>query len=109
MKDKAEVRLRIAELSNTAPGRIPDQSRFLLEIDTEQLMAGDFNTQVYWVTAMEAARRAPAEALFWGNIRLTPVRSTFVGKLERCLGSSRVGTNGRNRVAHHTAASRTAM
>ena len=35
------------------------------------------NTQVYWVTAMEAARRAPAEALVRGNIGLTPARSTF--------------------------------
>ena len=77
MKDKAEVRLRIEELSNTAPDRIPDHSKFLLEIDTEQLMAGDFNTQVYWVTAMEAARRAPAEALVQGNIGLAPARSTF--------------------------------
>ena len=73
MKEKAEVHLRIAELSNTAPDRIPDHSKFLLEINTEQLLAGDFNTQVYWVTAMEAARRAPAEALVRGYIGLTPV------------------------------------
>lgn len=50
MKDTVEVKLRIMELSNTDPERIPEHSKFLLEIDTEQLLAGDFNSQVYWVT-----------------------------------------------------------
>ena len=40
-------------------------------------MAGDFSTQVYWVTAMEAARRAPTAALVWGDVGPSPVRSTF--------------------------------
>ena len=35
MKDKAEVQLCIAELNNADPGRIPEHSKFLLEIDTE--------------------------------------------------------------------------
>ena len=77
MKDTAEVKLRILELSNTDPERIPEHSKFLLEIDTDQLLAGDFNTQVYWVTAMEAARRAPTAALCRGSIGPTPARSTF--------------------------------
>ena len=63
LKDRAEVLVRIDELRNTDPDRLPDHSRFLLEIDTERLIQGEFDTQVYWVYAMEAARRAPAASL----------------------------------------------
>ena len=69
LKDRAEVLVRIEELRTTAPDRIPEHSRFLLEIDTERLATGAFDMQVYWVTAMEAARGAPAAAL--GGITLT--------------------------------------
>lgn len=37
LKDKLAVQLQISELSHTDPGRIPEHSRFLLEIDTEIL------------------------------------------------------------------------
>ena len=56
LKDKLAVQLQISELSHTDPGRIPEHSRFLLEIDTEKLKTSDFETQeVYWKTAMAAA------------------------------------------------------
>lgn len=76
LKDKQEVQLKILELSHTDPERIPEHSRFLLEIDTEILRNSDYETQIYWVTAMEAARRARATAL----LRTTagrPAISTF--------------------------------
>ena len=63
LKDKLAVQLQISELSQTDPERIPDHSRFLLEIDTEILKTGDFESQVYWVTAMEAARQAQTAAI----------------------------------------------
>jgi hypothetical protein len=55
LKDRAEVALCIEVLCHTDPNRIPEHSRFLLEIDTERLAKSDFDTQSYWVAAMEAA------------------------------------------------------
>jgi hypothetical protein len=76
LKDKQAVQLQITELSQTDPERIPEHSQFLLEIDTEILQTSDYETQVYWVTAMEAARRARASALL--NITATrPALTTF--------------------------------
>jgi hypothetical protein len=63
LKDKLAVQLQIAELSQTDPERIPEHSRFLLEIDTEILKTQDYESQVYWVTAMEAARQARTAAI----------------------------------------------
>lgn len=40
-----------------------DHSCFLLEIDTEILETSDFEMEVYWVTAMEVARRAHTTAI----------------------------------------------
>ena len=76
LKDKLAVQLKISELSQTNPGRIPDHSQFLLEIDTEILKSSDYESQVYWVTAMEAARRAQSTALL--NITASrPALSSF--------------------------------
>ena len=76
LKDKATVQLQIIELSRTDPERIPEHSRFLLEIDTEILKAGDYASQVYWVTAMEAARQAQTVA-FQPSTASRPALSTF--------------------------------
>ena len=76
LKDRAEVLVRIDELRNTDPAQVPEHSQFLLEIDTERLATGDYDTQVYWVTAMEAARRAPTIAVT--GVRIArPVMSKF--------------------------------
>ena len=47
LKDQAEVALRNEVLSHTDLDRIPEHSRFLLDIDTEQLAQSDFDTQSY--------------------------------------------------------------
>ena len=70
-KDRAEVLLRIEELMHTDPNRIPEHSRFLLEIDLSHPASSSFDTQSYWVAAMEAARGAQAAAV-WGNISRPP-------------------------------------
>jgi hypothetical protein len=115
MKDKAEVQLRIAELSNTDPERIPDHSKFLLEIDTEQLLAGDFTTQVYWVTAMEAARHAPTVALTRGRFGPPPARSTFGAfvvreeirlEINEMFGGQRTRTKAKPRGCHPDSANK---
>jgi len=75
LKDKAEVLMKIEELRHTDPNRIPEHSRFLLEIDTNILNTSTFDTQSYWVAAMEAARDAQVAAI-WGNMK-RPKRSQF--------------------------------
>ena len=76
LKDKATVHLQIIELSRTDPERIPEHSRFLLEIDTEILKTSDYASQVYWVTAMEAARQAQTAA-FQPSTASRPALSSF--------------------------------
>ena len=75
LKDRAEVALRIEILSHTDPDRIPEHSRFLLDIDTERLAKSDFVTQSYWVAAMEAACGASTVAITGKLSR--PKLSTF--------------------------------
>ena len=58
LKDRIELISKIAELSTTNPSDLPEESRFLLEIDTNRLAAGDLDGQDYWVHAMEAAIKA---------------------------------------------------
>ena len=55
LKDRLELITKIAELSSTNPNDLPEESRFLLEIDTNRLAEGDVEGQDYWVHAMEAA------------------------------------------------------
>ena len=55
LKDRLELITKIAELSTTNPTDLPEESRFLLEIDTNRLTEGDVDGQDYWVHAMEAA------------------------------------------------------
>ena len=55
LKDRLDLITKIAELSTTNPNDLPEDSRFLLEIDTNRLAEGDVDGQDYWVHAMEAA------------------------------------------------------
>ncbi|KAL3760545.1 hypothetical protein ACHAWU_009506 [Discostella pseudostelligera] len=58
LKRRVDILYRIEELSHTQDHEIPAESRFLLEIDTNQLALGDLDGQEYWVCAMEAAKAA---------------------------------------------------
>jgi hypothetical protein len=79
LKDRAEVALCIEVLCHTDPNRIPEHSRFLLEIDTERLAKSDFDTQSYWVAAMEAACGASTVAVTGELTR--PALSKFGGRV----------------------------
>jgi len=63
LKDRLALITKIAELSSTNPTDLPEESRFLLEIDTNRLAEGDFEGQDYWVHAMEAAIAAKQQPL----------------------------------------------
>lgn len=58
LTQQAQVLTEIATLSNCQPEDIPQESRFLLEIDAFQLDTSSLTHQVYWVTAMKAALKA---------------------------------------------------
>ena len=62
LKDRLRLLAKIEELSKTDVSDIPEESRFLLEIDTNALAAGDVDSQDYWIHAMEAARSVSSPA-----------------------------------------------
>jgi len=74
LKERAKVALRIEVLSHTDPDRIPEPSRLLLEIDTEQLAWSDFDTQSYWVAAAMKAACGAAMVAVTGRLCLEPSR-----------------------------------
>jgi hypothetical protein len=81
LKERAKVALRIEVLSHTDPDRIPEPSRLLLEIDTEQLAWSDFDTQSYWVAAAMKAACGAAMVAVTGRLCLEPSR--FMNPLDR--------------------------
>ncbi len=93
-KDRVEVLLRIEELMHTNPNRIPEHSRFLLEIDPTHPASSSFDTQSYWVAAMEAARGAQANAV-WGNIARPPTSTFGVFQVQETI---RIETRDRHHV-----------
>lgn len=48
----------IAQLVDSNPSDLPEESQFLLEIDPSTLDAGSLLQQEYWVAAMKAALSA---------------------------------------------------
>ena len=44
------------------PAKLPEESRFLLEMDFDSLYNSSFEKQSYWVRAMKAAQRAGRRA-----------------------------------------------
>ena len=55
VKRRIDLLLKINILCRTQLHEVPDESKFLLEIDTNDLANGDTESQEYWVCAMEAA------------------------------------------------------
>ena len=40
------------------PDKVPEESRYLLEVDVDSLLKSSFDKQSYWVLAVKAAKRA---------------------------------------------------
>ena len=53
----------IERLVECDPDEIPQESKFLLEMDFQTLYNSSFKKQSYWVRAMKAARRAGRRAV----------------------------------------------
>jgi hypothetical protein len=58
VKNRIWLLHQIDRLSQTQVHEVPEESRFLLDIDTNDLAHGHMEDQEYWVSAMEAARHA---------------------------------------------------
>ena len=54
--------LEIAELTEKRPEDLPEESRFLLEMDFESLILASYEPQAYWVLAMKAEIRGGARS-----------------------------------------------
>ncbi len=55
VKQRIDLLQKIDSLCRTQSHEVPEELRFLLEIDTNVLAAGEVEGQEYWVCAMEAA------------------------------------------------------
>lgn len=58
LQEQEAILLHIEELSLSNKNDLPEESRFLLEFDLEQLRNADYDTQCYWTAAVSAARQA---------------------------------------------------
>ena len=58
LKECTEAAIQIDSLMQSRPSSLPAESQFLLEFDTEKLLAADSDTQQYWIAAMDAALAA---------------------------------------------------
>ena len=59
-KKADEILQLINEFSEVAPEEVPEDSRFLLEINFSELTKSHLETQTYWTLAMDAAIKAKA-------------------------------------------------
>ena len=53
--ERKQLLLEIDRLTSLTPEEVPDESKFLLEMDFERLKTSDSTTQNYWVHAIKAA------------------------------------------------------
>ena len=63
LKERKSVLQEIERLVECDPDEIPQESKFLLEMDFQTLYNSSFEKQSYWVRAMKAARRAGRRAV----------------------------------------------
>ena len=62
LKERKEVLVEIDKLLDMDPDKLPEDSRFLLELDFDTLYNSTFERQSYWVQATKAARHADRRA-----------------------------------------------
>jgi hypothetical protein len=58
LQDRKDVLAQIEQLADCDPDKIPEGSKFLLEMDFDSLYDASYEKQSYWVRAMQAARKA---------------------------------------------------
>ena len=63
LQDQRQVLEEMDRLVDKDPANIPQESRFLLEMDFSSLLCSSFEHQSYWVMAMKAVRRAGRDSI----------------------------------------------
>ena len=87
-----QMRSKVENLACTDPSALPEESRFLLELDGERYVKGDanFRDNVYWMMAMKAAVVAGRR-----NSRASRRRSRMSQELERSRVAALAATKAR--------------
>jgi hypothetical protein len=70
--ERRQLIMEIDRLIHLKPEELPEESKFLLEVDFARLRAGDLTSQHYWVHAIKAARAAVARKSFLRKRRAAP-------------------------------------
>lgn len=70
--ERRQLLLEIDRLMSLDPNEIPEESKFLLEVDFAQLRQGEVTTQHYWVHAVKAAIVAGQRKVFLQKRRAAP-------------------------------------
>ena len=73
-KELHGIMVRIDQLRETDIGNIPESSRFLLEIDYDNLIKSSIHNKTYWVVAKEAAIKAGKRKANRGAISRTQLK-----------------------------------
>ena len=67
--ERRQLLLEIDRLVSLRPEEVPEESKFLLEMDFARLAAGEVTTQHYWVHAVKAALLAGRRRTFLSRRR----------------------------------------
>jgi hypothetical protein len=62
--ERRQLLLEIDRLASLRPEEVPEESKFLLEVDFARMVAGDVSAQHYWVHAVKAALVAGRRCTF---------------------------------------------
>lgn len=63
LKERSLAAAEIDSLMSAPSSSVPDECKFLLEFDTENLLRSDTDTQHYWIAAMNAALAAKSNVV----------------------------------------------
>ncbi len=80
MAEQNAIILHIEDLALLDKNDLPEDSRFLLEFDIGQLHQADFETQCYWVDAVQATRSALLGPLYPVNSSSTSITRQVINR-----------------------------
>jgi hypothetical protein len=81
--EQRQLLLEIYRLASLTPEEVPEESKFLLEVDFARLVAGEVTTQHYWVHAVKAAVVAGRGRIFLARRRRAAPSGRRPGLSER--------------------------
>ena len=85
-KDMKDIMREIENLWDTDVDDIPEDSRFLLEMDYDSVVQSDIHNKTYWVVATEAAIVAGKRRAGWGIRKITQRGKRTLKSIKAKLG-----------------------